>query len=61
MLVNQGQGSASEFYRRGVLGRLDGFNHWGSALGVMPTLDFPAVRRFLQQRQSALPSTDSLN
>ena len=47
MLVGQGQGSASEFYRRGVLGRLEGFNHWGSAIGVMPTLDFPAIRRFL--------------
>jgi hypothetical protein len=46
-LVDQGQGSASEFYRRGVLGRLDGFNGWGSAVGVMPTLDFPAIRRFL--------------
>ena len=47
LLVHQGQGSASEFYRRGVLGRLEGFNHWGSATGVMPTLDFAAVRRFL--------------
>src|SRR5947208_17093855 len=47
MLVDQGQGSASEFYRRGVLGRLEGFNPWGSALGVMPTLDFPAIRHFL--------------
>jgi hypothetical protein len=47
MLVDRGQGSASEFYRRGVLGRLEGFNQWGSAIGVMPTLDFPAVRRFL--------------
>ncbi len=47
LLVHEGQGSASEFYRRGVLGRLDGFNYWGSATGVMPTLDFPAARRFL--------------
>jgi hypothetical protein len=47
LLVHGGQGSASEFYHRGVLGRLEGFNSWGSALGVMPTLDFPAVRRFL--------------
>ena len=31
LLVREGQGSASEFYRQGVLGRLDGFNHWGSA------------------------------
>jgi hypothetical protein len=47
LLLNQGQGSASEFYHRGVLGRLEGFNQWGSALGVMPTLDFPPIRRFL--------------
>src|SRR5262249_57066758 len=31
----------------GVGGRREGFEYWGSALGVMPTLDFPAVRRFL--------------
>ena len=47
LLVRQGEGSSSEFYRQSVLGRLDGFNQWGSAVGVMPTLDFPAVRRFL--------------
>jgi hypothetical protein len=47
MLIDRGQGSASEFYRQGVLGRLGGFSNWGSAIGVMPTLDFPAVRRFL--------------
>jgi hypothetical protein len=47
LLVDQGQGSASEFYRRGALGRLEGFDCWGSAIGVMPTLDFPAIRRFL--------------
>ncbi len=46
-LLHQGQGSASEFYRHGVLGRLGGFSHWGSAVGVMPTLEFPAARRFL--------------
>ena len=47
LLVHQGQGSASEFYRQGVLGRLEGFNYWGSAIGVVPMLDFAAVRRFL--------------
>ena len=47
LLVRRGLGSDSEFYRQGVLGRLDGFNIRGSAIGVMPTLDFPAVRRFL--------------
>ncbi len=47
LLLHEGQGSASEFYRQGVLGRLDGFTSWGSAIGVMPTLDFAAARRFL--------------
>jgi hypothetical protein len=56
LLAQGGQGSASEFYRRGVLGRLDGFNHWGSALGVMPTLDFSAVRRFLLELLAKCPS-----
>jgi hypothetical protein len=56
MLVNQGQGSASEFYRRGVLGRLEGFNYWGSATGVIPTLDFSATRRFLLGLLAECPS-----
>jgi hypothetical protein len=47
MLVHRRQGSASELYRHGVLGRLEGFNSWGSGIGVVPTLDFTAVRRFL--------------
>ncbi len=47
MLVHQRQGSASEFYLPVVQGRLDGFSHWGAGIGVMPTLDFLAVRRFL--------------
>jgi hypothetical protein len=56
LLIHQGQGSASEFYHRGVLGRLEGFNYWGSAIGVMPTLDFPAVRRFLLGQLAECPS-----
>ncbi len=47
MLVQRVHGSGNEFYSRGVLGRLEGFSGWGSATGVMPTLDFPPVRRFL--------------
>ncbi len=56
LLVHEGQGSASEFYRRGVLGRLAGFDTWGSAIGVMPTLDFAAVRRFLLGLLAECPS-----
>ena len=61
LLVHQGQGSASEFYRQSVLGRLDGFNYWGSAVGVMPTLDFPAVRRFLLGLLAECPSDQWLS
>jgi hypothetical protein len=56
LLTREGQGSASEFYHRGALGRLDGFDQWGSAIGVMPTLDFLAVRRFLLGLLAECPS-----
>jgi hypothetical protein len=61
LLIREGQGSASEFYRQGVLGRLDGFNCWGSAIGVMPTLDFAAVRRFLLGLLAKCPSDQWLS
>ncbi|MGO9468015.1 MAG: hypothetical protein ACLQVF_28105 [Isosphaeraceae bacterium] len=60
-LVRQGQGSASEFYSQSVLGRLDGFSRWGSALGVMPTIDFAAVRRFLLGLLAECPSDQWLS
>lgn len=56
LLVNQGQGGASEFYGQGLPGRLDGFSSWGSALGVVPMLDFPAIRRFLLGLLAECPS-----
>ncbi len=37
----------NEFYSQSVLGRLDSFSSRGSALGIMPMLDFTTVRRFL--------------
>jgi hypothetical protein len=61
LLVHEGQGSASEFYRRGVLGRLEGFDHWGSATGVMPALDFFAIRRFLLGLLTECPSGEWLS
>jgi hypothetical protein len=61
LLLHQGQGSASEFYRRSVLGRLEGFSIRGSAIGVMPTLDFPAVRRFLLGLLAECPSDQWLS
>ena len=47
LLLGQRQGSESEFYAISPLGRLDRFTNWGSATGVMPLLDFAAIRRFL--------------
>jgi hypothetical protein len=65
MLAIQRQGSSSEFYSQSVLGRLKGFSTRGSAIGVMPTLDFPKVRHFLLRLLTECPSgqwlsTDSL-
>ncbi|HEY52207.1 MAG TPA: hypothetical protein G4N94_01985 [Caldilineae bacterium] len=37
----------NEFYEQSVLGRLDSFSTAGSAMGIMPSLDFPKIRRFL--------------
>jgi len=39
--------SYNEFYAVGIHGRLDRFPNWGSGVGVMPTLDIAATRRFL--------------
>jgi len=47
LLVSGTLDDYNEFYRTSVLGQLDGFNSRGSATGVMPGLDFPAIRRFL--------------
>jgi hypothetical protein len=46
-LLQDNQAGDSEFYRGQVLGRLGGFSPFGSATGVMPMLDFAAIRRFL--------------
>jgi len=37
----------NEFYGTSVLGRLSGFSTMGSAVGIMPGLNFASVRRFL--------------
>ena len=37
----------NEFYKAGVMGCLDEFVTWGSATGVMPSLDFTKIRKFL--------------
>jgi hypothetical protein len=47
-LLSGHQGGGSEFYSSPFgPARLDRFQSWGSATGVMPTLDFTAIRRFL--------------
>jgi len=37
----------NEFFTESILGRLHGFPIWGSATGVIPSLHFPKIRRFL--------------
>lgn len=46
-LVKDYDYSHNEFYIKSPLGRLDRFSTAGSATGVMPTLNFAAIRRFL--------------
>ena len=46
----------NEFYVTSVLGRLPGFSTMGSAVGIMPGLDFARARRFLIEiLQSCMP------
>jgi len=47
VLLAQQQGCESEFYSLSPLGRLDRFDRLGCASGVMPLLDFAAIRRFV--------------
>jgi hypothetical protein len=61
MLVHREQGSNSEFYHQVACGRLDGFSSWGSAIGVVPTLDFTAIRRFLLRLLTECPSDQWLS
>jgi hypothetical protein len=60
-LLNDNQGNDSEFYRTQVLGRLDGFSTRGSALGVVPMLDFTAIRRFLLDFLARCPTGEWLS
>ena len=60
-LLARGQGGGSEFFGTSALGRLDGFSTWGSATGVVPTLDFTAVRRFLLDMLVRCPAGEWLS
>ena len=50
LLLAERQEGASEFYSTSILGRLDRFSSRGCALGVIPTLDFTTIRRFLLEQ-----------
>jgi hypothetical protein len=56
LLLNRPRTRTNEFYSASVLGRLDGFSRRGSATGVMPTLDFGAIRRFLLRLLAECPA-----
>ena len=46
-MLNEADGCRSEFFQAGALSWLDRFSPFGCATGVLPTLDFPHIRRFL--------------
>lgn len=50
------QSSANEFFMPSILGELRGFTFRGSATGVMPTIDFGQVRKFLFDELTNLQS-----
>lgn len=54
-------GSGSEFFRQPTLSMLDRFSSFGSAVGVIPLLDFPQVRRFLLNLLAELPTGEWLS
>jgi len=46
-LIQKYRDGSNEFYETSVVGKLQGFSSFGSAVGVMPTLNFADIRRFL--------------
>ena len=46
-LINDWDYTHNEFYEYGVVGRLDRFPTWGAGIGMMPSLNFTDIRRFL--------------
>ncbi len=47
VLIKPSGGSSSEFFSRGLFGSLTTFESWGCGTGVVPTLNFPKVRKKL--------------
>jgi len=60
-LLQNNQGCSSEFYLPNFCGRLDHFDSRGCATGVMPLLDFTAIRRFLLDLLSQCPAGEWLS
>ena len=54
-------GRRQRVFRPALLGRLDGFSSWGSATGVVPLLDFAAIRRFLLDLLARCPAGEWLS
>lgn len=53
--VEGAEQGASEFFSRRTLSRLDPFDAWGCATGVVPTIAFSQVRRHLLQLLARCP------
>ena len=60
-LLKEREGCGSEFFGRHVLARLDGFDDFGCGTGVVPQLDFHAIRRFLLERLAECPTGEWLS
>ena len=60
-MLEDNQGGGSEFFSTQVLGRLNGFNTWGSGTAVVPMLDFAAIRRFLLDLLARCPTGEWLS
>jgi hypothetical protein len=61
-LLEYGQGNGSELFSSTFgIGRLNRFNYWGSATGVVPMLDFTAIRKSLLKVLAICPTGEWLS
>ena len=60
-LLRRYQGTSNEFFSKFFLSRLDRFSTFGSATGVIPTINFPEVRKFLLELLATLPTGEWLS
>lgn len=61
VLLQRYQGSSCEFFSKPFFSLLDRFSSWGSATGVIPTIDFVEVRKFLLDLLAKLPTGEWLS